>query len=101
MAAWMRTLNMRKGFNDFRAGNTTISELAFYVARSLKALDPYKLEEINEQLDDLVDMFDGFARSGSDDVDEFDDMMNELYDWADQKLDSTWPGTGVAWVITR
>jgi len=54
-------------------------------------------------LEDIIDRFDNIT--GFDDVspeEEFDDVMEQLYNWADQEVEpfGMWPKNKMCWVKT-
>lgn len=63
----------------------------------------FESDDYDEELDDIVDRFENIT--GYDDVrpvDEFDDVMAQLYDWADSEVPpfGEWPRNAMCWVST-
>lgn len=83
MARWKYTLRIKEEWNACKEGTISISELVKVIIEKLKALhikNDYELENI-------LDDFEIFAEDDSEDRDEFDDIWERLYDWADQQID--------------
>jgi hypothetical protein len=95
MANWQRTLRI----GDI-SGDAPLAEKARGIADALEALKPFpaKHEEVNEQREDLVNEFRSLANDPAIDEELFDELMEQLYDWADTPLDANWPPKKVCWI---
>jgi len=51
-------------------------------------------------LDDIISKFDDLSKEDNPDIDDFDHILEELYDWADEPLDNKWNGKKLAWIKT-
>jgi hypothetical protein len=107
MADWQRVLNLLPEWQDFKADDDAaydeekLARLASVVADRLEEMTPFGGDnsDIDEQRKYLVSDFRDFAKHPGD-VEEFNSLMNELYDWADTPLDSHFGGKKVCWVKT-
>ena len=91
MAYWQRTLNLLPEWKQAQGGAISSQQMAGVISARLLGLRPfggndfgvdYEREEIAERFEDLSTDVDAH-------VEEFDDLMSELYDWADTLLDGT------------
>ncbi|AKF13270.1 hypothetical protein PHIN3_3 [Sinorhizobium phage phiN3] len=94
MAKWLQTLDISEAWQATSDDDTKLPELVADVIAKLKALRPYKEEYIENGRQQVIDEFEMF--DPGDDLDGFDAVMSELYDWADQST----IGGKVCWVKT-
>jgi len=108
MANWKYTLSLK---DFYHSDDLSINKKAEMVAERIEKTfpknwfdfdsDSYK-EEINEILDDFRWLsVDGDMREN--DTDEFDNIMEDLYDWADQEVEPyrKWPPNKMCWIETQ
>ena len=86
MANWQHRIDVRETWKDYKAGRRSVSEVAGIVERKLRDLQEadilllpildHELEDICLELGEIVDDQDN-------DVERFDDVLEQLYDWAD------------------
>jgi len=114
MARWQFTLELGEFYHKYSPdgdGEITLSELAGKVAEKIKELAPriIKLAKrrtiywgLGEELEnEILPLFEEIAENcGDDDIEDFNYAMEQLYDWADIKLDNEWNGKRVCWVDT-
>jgi hypothetical protein len=95
MANWQRTLSLRDVWpsNDVRLIARTIAE-------RLRALHPFGLFSLDLDVAILADEFQAIGEDPEADVDDFDGVMERLYDWGDRPLDEKWNGKKVCWIET-
>lgn len=98
MANWITKLRV----GDVYHADLPIPELAGVMAKRLKAVDlpvwvPLYLVE---QCRDIVEEFESLAGDPTGNVEDFDGVMEQLYDWADTPLDGQWNGRKLCWVDT-
>ena len=82
MAKWLRTLDLRPHYAGAKAGSISVPELSKIVSerlRKLRIADDMSAMERDELADDL----EYIAEQPQADPDEFDEVMANLYDWAD------------------
>ena len=101
MANWRLILQL----GDVYHKGLPIPELAGIVAERLAALTIpatmlYSVSTLGDVRDDIVDAFKSVAANPNADADDFDGVMEQLYDWADTELDNHWNGRKVCWVDT-
>ena len=100
MARWQRTLKLQPEWDKAAEDEITVNQLAGVIARRLKDLRPFggDLAYLDEARDEIVDEFDWLAKDADAGTDDFDNIMESLYDWADTRLDDDWNGKKVCWV---
>jgi hypothetical protein len=89
VANWQRTLNLTPQWEMATEEGITTSHLARVISERLAELEAFDLDnedDINELRDDLVDDFKKFSEGGTDDQEEFNFLMAELYDWGDLQV---------------
>lgn len=105
MANWQ----FRLEFGDFwHDDDIPLYVKAEIVATRCKALLPdirsrrqsIYLEMATELERNIIPFFEELAEEESDSVEDFDDALNDLYDWADTPLDDRWAGKKMCWVNT-
>ena len=79
MANWQRTLKLGPWYAKARDGEITRAALAGIVAKRLITTYP----ELDDDLEEIVVQFESMADDETVSADEFDWVMEELYDWAD------------------
>jgi len=80
MANWVNRLELKDLWKQRDEEKISISELAKAVANRIEKLPCFKKYE--DELQTIILDFEDC----SDDVEEFDDILNRLYDWADTPL---------------
>ena len=80
MSKWVNRLNLKDLWAKRNEGKLTIQELGKQVARRIRKMPCYKKYE--EELEDIVLQFEVVGEY----VNEFDLILNQLYDWADTPL---------------
>lgn len=100
MAQWQRMLNIKQEWEDAKRNAITIQQLAQIISDKLSKIPDFKDEDINDQRDDLACDFQRFSEGESADKNEFDDLMEHLYDWADTPIDDKFNGKKTCWVKT-
>lgn len=95
MANWKYKLNIKDEWQQSKAGKLDYNSLAKIIATKLD-----KFGTDDDDLTDIIVRFLEYADNG-DDVEEFDDIMEQLYDWGDTLLDdSSWPHKKMCWIGT-
>ena len=104
MAYWKYQLDIIKIWND---KEIPIDEKGKAIAAKIKQTFPnewfdWESVDWNEDLEDLVKRFENIT--GYDEVspiEEFDNCMDELYDFGDQQVAPwKWPSSKMAWIAT-
>ena len=100
MADWKLRLRVGRARRDYEDGGITLKELCDIYARQLEKKAPFIRDRMNEP--DLADEAEDIAhdfKAMVETVEEFDDALTRLYDWADTTLnDETWPHEKLCWV---
>jgi hypothetical protein len=96
MAQWVKRLSLLPEYEQAKTGEVTVQQLAKVVSDRIKAIGQYEDESIEDQRLELADNFLDLSEDDKADVEDFDDLMVNLYDWADTKLDNEWNSKKVA-----
>lgn len=83
MAKWIYTLPIKTEWQQAQVDEITVQQLASVVAKKLAKID-FNDEDINFNRDEFVDEFEGFAEDLTASRDDFDNIMQRLYDFADE-----------------
>jgi hypothetical protein len=105
MAQWQFTLDLKP---FWKKDDLPPHVVAQKTAEKIKKLLPHIRKRTAEAYQDMADelendilpMFEEIAKQENDDVEEFDEAMYCLYEWADSPLDNTWGGKKMCWVST-
>jgi hypothetical protein len=97
MANWFNTVDISTEWLTVNAGDITPGELATIIAEKLERLPKYPDETLNTMLSGLIEEF---RYSKSPDYDEFDGILNELYDFGDIKFTENGIKYSALWVKT-
>ena len=116
MSAWQFNLNAKDFYHKYDNGKDdelSLQELAAKMAESIKALleeirakkgmkaSIYQFSDMADELENnVLPLFEEIAESEDMDVDDFDNAMSDLYDWADTPLDENFAGAKMCWVAT-
>ncbi len=102
MANWQRHLDLKLAWQQALNKDITIQQLAKITAKQLKALKPFNDPNIEEEKDDLVEQFEMLADNLDADTDEFDYIMQDLYNWGDIKISGDFfDAKKVCWIKTN
>ena len=98
MANWQSKLYL----GDVYHAGLPIPELAGHVAERLRGVPPFKglTKQLLAEQEKLMEEFESLATDQASTADDFDEVMERLYDWADTRLDDMWPYKKVCWVDT-
>lgn len=101
MSNWKRTLNLLPEWNHAKDNEIDFQELAGIISLRLDRLAPFSDRPyVEEARQELVYEFESLSLDDDATVEDFDSLMNELYDWADTSLDGNFGGDKVCWVKT-
>jgi hypothetical protein len=89
MANWQRTIKLQPWWGQAQTDEISVQELAGVVADKLEKLAAFGegFEDIDQERDWLVEAFRDLQSDEAADIPEFDNLMNELYNWSDTSLD--------------
>lgn len=105
MADWQRKLKLNPEWDQCKEGEITPQELAASIAAKLEKLEKFNNEYVDGQLDDLICEFQYLSKDTLENLEEireeFDEIMNQLYDWGDIKLSGGFfDAKKVCWIDT-
>lgn len=104
MANWKYTLDIR---NIWVSDKMSVEKKGKAIAVKIRQTFPkewfdWESDEYDEDLEDLIERFENIT--GYDEitpVEEFDNCMDELYDFGDQHVTPwRWPSNKMAWIAT-
>lgn len=103
MSDWRRKLDFSDYTEKYDEGELSIQEFAKIVAEKLKGLRDFDDFGIDCAKDDLIFEFEDIAEDGEGfyGEDEFNYVLNRLYDWGDISLDDKFGGKKVCWIQMR
>ena len=100
MSDWQHKLELKDLHNKYRAGELTPEALGKEVSKRLTALIERNRPPISEDLlseaEDIASEFE----NGIEEVDDYDNVLARLYDWADTSLDGKFGGKKLCWINT-
>lgn len=105
MANWKYKLDIS---NIWHNEELPIEEKGKEIAKKIRATFPaewldFESESYDEELEGIVEAFENITGyDGAEPVEEFDDWMETLYDWADQEVApfGQWPRNAMCWIET-
>lgn len=98
MANWILTLRVGDDRLAFEKGKIDLKELTARYAKELRRKVDYVRRAWGDDLaDDAEDIAHDFEKM-VETVEEFDDALERLYNWADTTLDVSWPRKKLCWV---
>lgn len=102
MADWQRTLRLNPEWDQAQEHEISTQDLARSIAAKLRALPAFDedFDDANLELEGLVEEFEGLADDATATQQDFNYVMQSLYDWGDQRLDGDWNGKKVCWIDT-
>lgn len=95
MSKWQRQLSLKDVWPT-----RDVALIAKTIADRLGRIEPLGEPHIDWQREDLAEQFADIATDSSPDIEEFNCLMSDLYDWADTKIDGQWNGKAVCWIAT-
>lgn len=84
MTKWVHRLPLKDLWEAKKKDEITLQELSKKVAERIKSASFYKKYE--DDLEPIVDEFEGLSEDDQAEVQYFDSILSNLYDWADQEL---------------
>ena len=97
MTKWQRHLRLK----DVYHSGKPIPELAEIVAKRLRNISvPDSITYLEDERDLIAENFEDLAKDKNASAEDFDEVMAELYDWADYPLDGKVFGEKLCWVET-
>ena len=99
MSKWQRTLDLTDVWNKSRNKEITTLELATVIVERLNNLKPFN-NLVDGVTEDIIDYFKEYIDNKENNIEEFDDIMSELYDWGDISLDKGFFTSKVCWIET-
>jgi hypothetical protein len=81
MANWKHTLNVKNEWQATKAGDMTLQAFAAFAAGRIKQLPVFGEDR---EIEEIVEELESIAADPEADIEWFDSVWNQLYDWADQ-----------------
>lgn len=95
MAIWTHKLELKDLHQSFDNDEISIEDVADGVVNRINALMPSIPPYLQGELRNIRDDF-----AVVNDVESYDEALNDLYDWADTSLDGKFGGRKLCWVNT-
>lgn len=104
MADWQFTLDFHNFWHTLSVQDTT-TEVIIRLNELLIDIHNHLGGSIyNDMADELenniIPLFEELQEDEDDNVEHFDDALEQLYDWADASLDNQWGGKKMCWIKT-
>jgi uncharacterized protein Yka (UPF0111/DUF47 family) len=101
MADWQTKIDFSREKRDFQDGEIELKELIRSVINEINRVLP-SVEKINSDMAsdlecEVLPMFEELEEYECD-VDDFDNALEYLYDWADTSLDNKFGGKKMCWI---
>ncbi len=90
MANWQNTIDISGILHN---DDTTINDKGKELAKRIQEFGHF--EKYRDPLNDIAMQFEEVES-----VEEFDYLLDELYDWGDTPLDDNWNGRKMCWINT-
>lgn len=100
MANWRHTVNISKEWQAVKDKTMEVWELTDVLSEHLKRINTNATDDVDWVLEDIIDELSDFAKDKITDVDAFDAIMHQVYDWADTPLSDRWPCDRKCWIQT-
>jgi len=102
MTDWQRKLLLNPEWDQAQEGEISTQELARSIAAKLRALKPFgdEFEQVDDEAEQIAEEFDDLADDPNATKDNFNYVMQSLYDWGDQRFDGEWNGKKACWIDT-
>ena len=101
MSDWQSRLDLTDVWNK-HPDRITIQELCKTISERLRKLNPTRVPDyVVEEKENIADEFEILSIDKETTVEEFDDIMQDLYDWGDIRLDNKFIGRKVCWIATN
>jgi hypothetical protein len=92
MAQWVRKLDIAESWQNCKQGKITVKELAEDIVKKLEAFEHTGDDELQYIIQQFKDI------DATSNFDDFDEVMEALYDWADTPLDDVRNGRKNCWI---
>lgn len=100
MANWKHKLEIKDDWQKAQSGEITHNQMANVISEKCKALAPLiHDDELRSELGCIAEDFEHVSKNSAD-VEDFDDVMQRLYDWADSPVGFGFCNEKLCWVAT-
>ena len=79
MVYWKNKITIKDSWEQAKRGDISMVEARDDLVQKLKALPCFKT---NAELQEIINSFEGLTKEET--FDDFDEILNDLYDWADE-----------------
>ena len=102
MAQWQMKIDFTNAKKQYIDEEIDVKNLAVLTVKCLRkhVEQAQRIDyELGGQLDEIIQEFENIAHVDSElDIDDYDNVLVFLYDWADTSLDNHWNGKKMAWI---
>ena len=92
MSGWMHNIDLSQEWPLAESVALSPQNFSTVVVKKLRAIGKYDDEILSRDLENLIGRFEELSEDEKSSKDEFDDVMDDLYEWADTSLDGRWNG---------
>lgn len=87
MTNWQRQLDLHEEWEKVQPGDTPgMNAFCAFTANALKNLTKFDRKDVDDVRDELVERFEGAANDDTLSTEEFDQLMDDLYNWGDMQI---------------
>lgn len=95
MASWKYILDIKTEWEQCKENKITVQELGKIISKKLIEVSSSMSDDLKYEAEDIAECFNSVE-----DVEDFDSLMNDLYDFADTIIVEGWSETRLMWVNT-
>ena len=104
MANWKYKLEFKEFYHDDNLSIQTKAKMAVEtIEKTLRVPLNIDSNRYDAEIDGIKEQFDEIANDPKADVGDFDNVMEQLYDWGDQERAplKQWPRNAMCWINTQ
>jgi hypothetical protein len=101
MANWQYKINFRDESTGYEDGSVSIQGLAECVNKKILSIKDSVSVRFPDEVEDLLqvaELFSDISMDPDSTVEDFDNALEQLYDWGDTSLDNKWNGRKLCWI---
>ena len=96
MSNWVKKIDLKDVWNKTEDGELSILALTKILVERLSVIhyskkDSGSFEQLNQDLEEITGWFEDLIEDENNDADEFDSILNELYDFGDRTISNNKP----------
>jgi len=96
MSHWVKKIDLKDVWNEAENGELSILALTKILVERLSVIhyskkDSERFEQLNQDLEEIIGWFEDLIEDENEDADEFDSVLNEIYDFGDRIISNNKP----------